>query len=175
MGLKRGIKKGIYFTIDSVIAGGIILVVIILASSFYLKEQPTIHLNYLAQDLTTVLSTLTVEEIDNAYLDSLVGTEITNTDNTVLEQIVEFWANNKMDLADKSFRNVTGSFVSNTTGFGLWIDNENIYSRGIPIKRSLVSSKKFISGIKKGQIGGLTRKNPPTLLGPAIVEVRVWE
>lgn len=170
-----GIKKGIYFTIDSLIAGGIILIVIVLASSFYIKEQPAFHLNYLAQDLTTTLSTLTVEEIDNAYLDSLVGTQITNIDNTVLEQIVEFWADDKMDLADKSFRNVTGSFVSNITGFGLWIDNENIYSRDIPIKRSLVSSKKIISGIAKAQTGGLARQNPPTLFGPAIAEVRAWE
>lgn len=175
MGLKRGIKKGIYFTIDSIIAGGIILIVIVLASSFYLKEQPTIHLNYLAQDLTTILSTLTVEEIDNEYLDSLVGTEITNTDNTVLEQIVEFWADDEMELANKSASNVTEQWISNIAGFGMWIDNETIYKRDLPIKRSLVSSKKIISGIKKGQIGGLTRKNPPTLLGPAIAEVRVWE
>ena len=174
------LKKGIYFTIDSIIAGGIILIVIILASSFYLSERPSIHLSYLSQDLIKILTTITVEEIDNEYINSLISSgEITNLDNTVLEQIGEFWAENTEDgriMANRSFSNVTTPWISNTTGFGLWIDNETIYKRDMPVKKSLVSIKKIISGITKGQTSGAeTRKDPPTLWGPAIVEVRVWE
>ena len=36
-------------------------------------------------------------------------------------------------------------------------------------------AKKMISGIAKGQTGIPSRNNPPTLWGPAIAEVRVWE
>lgn len=176
---KNNIKKntkGIYFTIDSIIAGGIILVVILLASSFYVKEQPSIHLNYLSQDSIKTLSTITVEEIGNEYLNERIASgDITNLDNSILQQIGEFWADGKMQFASDSVQNVIEPFLPNVVGFGIWIDNELIYKRDMPIKKSLVSSKKIISGITKGQTGGSTRQDPPTLWGPAIVEVRVWE
>ena len=170
------LKKGVYFTIDSVIAGGIILIVLVLASSFYVKEQSSTHLNFLSQDLTMVLSTLTVEEIDNAYINERISSgDITNLKNTVLEQIGEFWADNEIEFANKTIQNATEPFISNITGFGMWINNESVYQRSMPIKKSLVSNKKIISGIAKGKTSGETRQNPPALWGPAIIEVRVWE
>lgn len=170
----KRIKKGVFFTMDSILAAGIILLTIILASSSYLREQPSFHLNYLSQDLIKTLSTLTVEEINNGYLDSLSSSDM-DKDNTILEQIAEFWAANKLEYANKTTSNVTALFIPDTMGFGIWIDDEAIYTRDMPIKKSLVSSKKIISGVEKGKTSGLTRKNPPTLLGPVIVEVRVWQ
>lgn len=170
-------RKGFFFTIDSILAAGIILIVILLTSSNYIEEQPSFHLNYLSQDSIRTLSTLTVEEIDNGYINSLIDNgDIKNKDNTVLEQIAEFWADDNLDLANKTASNVTQFLVTNTIGFGLWIENEAIYTRDIPIKKALVSSKKILSGIEKGQSSGSeTRKNPPTLLGPIVIEVRVWQ
>jgi len=169
-------KKGIFFTIDSILAGGIIFFVIILASSIYINEQPSFHLNHLSQDLIRTLSTVTVEEINNEYLNERIANgDITNVDNTILQQISEFWADGNIEFANKTVSNVTESFVYNISGFGIWIENEAIYTRDIPLVKFLVSSKKIISGIAKGQTTGETRKNPPTLLGPVIVEVRVWQ
>jgi len=168
-------KKGFYFTIDSIIAGGIVIIVILLASSFYIKEQPSVHLNYLSQDLIKTLSTLNVVEIDNEYINELIADQtITNLDNTILEQIAEFWAADELVLANRTASNVTEPWVSNATGFGIWINNESIYNNNISLKKSLISTKKIISGIEKGQTSGSTRKNPPTLFGPIIVEIRVW-
>jgi hypothetical protein len=171
-------KKGMFFTIDSIVAASIILAVILFASSFYVKEQPNFYLNYLSQDLTRILSTLTVEEIDNEYINERIASgDIKNLDNTLLEQIVEFWAADTDDgreFANKTVSNVTDLLMSDTIGFGLWIDNETIYQRDMLIEESLVSSKKIVSGIEKGGSWGETRQNPPTLFGPVIVEVRVW-
>lgn len=170
MGLNN---KGFFFTMDSILAGGIILVVILLSSSSYVNKQPSIHLNYLSQDLVRTLSAITVEEIDNEYLDSLVGTEITNIQNTVLEQISEFWADDKMVFASNSVQSVIEPLLPNSVGFGVWIDNELIYEReDIPLTKSLVSSKIIVSGVETTLE---TRKYPPTLLGPVVFEVRVWQ
>lgn len=167
-----GLKKGIYFTFDSFIAGGIVVLVILLASSLYVKEQDRIDLNFLSRDLVTVLGTITVEEIDNDYINSLIsGGSIENLENTVLEQIVVFWENNELEKANKTAANVIEPWVINKSGVGLWIDNQTIYTRDVPIEKFLVSSKKIIGGIK----GDPTRQNPPELLGPVIVEIRVWE
>ena len=171
----KKLKKGIFFTIDSIIAAGIIFSVIIFASSFYVKEQPSFNLNFLSQDLIKTLSTLNVVEIDNEYINILIADQtITNLDNTILEQIAEFWAADELVLANRTTSNVTELWVSNVTGFGIWINNESIYNNNISLKKSLISTKKIISGIEKGQTSGSTRKNPPTLFGPIIVEIRVW-
>ena len=171
-----GLKKGVFFTIDSILAAGIIFIVILYASSSYVKGQPSFNLNYLSQDITKTLSTLTVKEIDNEYINERISSgDITNLDNTILEQLAEFWADDQMVFANRTASNVTELLISDTMGYGLWIDNEAIYTRDMPIKKSLVSSKKIISGIAKSQTTGETRKNPPTLLGPVIVEVRVWQ
>ena len=171
------LKKGVFFTIDSILGAGIILAVIIFTSSLYVEEQPSFHLDYLSQDLARTLSAITVKETNNEYLNSLIadGT-IKNTNNTVLEQIGEFWASDQSVFANKTVANVTKNLVSNITGIGIWIDNDPIYDNGIQVKMSLTSSKILISGIKKGQSSApFTRSNPPTLWGPAIAEVRVWQ
>ena len=170
-------KKGIFFTIDSIVAAGIIFTVILYSSSFYAKDQPTFNLNFLSQDLIRTLSTLNVVEIDNVYLNELIDTSIltdSELENAVLEQIAEFWAAGDLDKANRVASNVTDLFVPSNTGFGIWIDNEVIYARDMDITKSLVSSKKIISGIEKGKTSGETRENPPALLGPVVVEVRVW-
>ena len=170
-------RKGVFFTIDSILAAGIILAVIIFTSQIYVKEVPSFHLNYLSQDLIRTLSAITVKEMDNGYLNSLIadGT-IENTNNTILEQIGEFWASGEIVFANKTAANVTENLVSNITGIGIWIDNDLIYDNGIQVKRSLISSKIPVSGTKKNQASApYSRNNPPTLWGPAIAEVRVWQ
>lgn len=178
MGLKYvdgKMKKGFFFTMDSILAAGIILTVVILASNPYVKELPIFHLNYMSRDLLRTLSTLTVEEIDNEYLNSLNPSDV-DKDNTVLEQIVEFWADDDMVFANKTVSNVTALLVTDITGFGMWIEGEAIYTKDLPIRMSLVSSKKIISGVTKGDSGGpASRRNPPTLFTPVMVEVRVWQ
>jgi len=168
-------KKGIFFTIDSILAVGIIFTVILLTSSLYAEKQPIVHLNYLSKDLINTLSIATVEDIDNEYLNERIDNgDIDNVDNTVLEQIIEFWMDNELEYANKTASNVTEPWVPATTGIGIWIDNEIIYSRGAKIEKSLVSSKKIISGTGKIDISS-PRNNMPRLLGPVVVEVRVWQ
>ncbi len=167
-------KNGVFFTIDSIIAAGIIFAVVISTSSLYVEDQPTVNINYMSKDLIDTLSIITIREVDNEYINSLSPLDV-NEDNTILEQIVEFWADNDLEKANKTMANMTDLFVPDNMGFGLWIDGEAIYTKDLPLEKSLVSSKMVVSGIEKGKTTGLTRKNPPTLLGPVVVEVRVWQ
>ena len=62
----------------------IIFIVIIFASSFYVKEQPSFNLNYLSQDITKTLSTLTIKETDKSFIDKrncLYSKKITTQNN----------------------------------------------------------------------------------------------
>ena len=174
---KRGkMKKGMFFTIDGILAAGIVFGTIIFSSSFYAEEQPTFHISYLSQDLMDTLSAANVAGVNNGYINSLISDgSITNLKNTVVDQIVEFWAEGDIDRANKTAGNVTEPLVPDTNGFSILIDEEAIYSRDKPLTKSLASSKRIVSGIAKGQQTAETRNNPPTLFGPVVAEIRVWQ
>jgi len=148
------IKKGIFFTLDAILATTIVIVVLVLVYSFYIKEFPTTTINYYSQDLSKVLSTLTINEINNPYVQELIDSGIiTKLNNTILEQIGEFWAENKISLAQNIARNVTDNLIPDTFGFGIWVNNDLIYEKESLSrnKTSLISYKKLISGIAHGK------------------------
>ena len=53
---KRKNRKAVFFTIDALIAAGILLIGLIIIPSFHINRQPTIHLSFLSGDLLGVLS-----------------------------------------------------------------------------------------------------------------------
>jgi len=145
-------KKAVFFTIDALLASGIIIVAVLLVANFYSEEQQTINVNYASQDLVRVFSTMTVDEVNNDYAKALISNgEITNTNNTVLEQIGDFWANDKIGLARNLTSNLSDAIIPFNYGFSVLVNGEEIYSRDIPVKRTLVSSRKIISGIAKAK------------------------
>ncbi len=142
-------KRGMFFTIDAILATSIIIIAIILASSYYVKETKTETIDYMGHDLVRVLTNLKVNEIDNDYVSLLISEGNITRNNTILEQIGEFWSEDKIGQASELTRNITSSLIPKRYGFGIWVNDELIYTRNIPIRRSLVSSRKLISGIAK--------------------------
>ena len=60
-----GIKKAIFFTIDSLLASGIIILAVLLVSNFYLSEHQKTNINFASQDLVRVFSALKVGVLGN--------------------------------------------------------------------------------------------------------------
>ena len=145
-------KKAIFFTIDSLLASGIVIAAVLLVSNFYSVETQNANVNYASQDLIRVFSTMTVAEVDNGYVKTLIENgEITNMNDTILEQIGNFWAQDKIELAENFTKNLTEDIFPAAYGFSILVDGEEIYSRNIPVKRALVSSRKIITGIAKAK------------------------
>ncbi|MBI2657301.1 VWA domain-containing protein [Candidatus Woesearchaeota archaeon] len=147
-----GIKKGVFFTIDALLASGIIIVAVLLVSNFYSEEQQTVNVNYASQDLVRVFSTMTVGEANNDYVKGLISSgQITGTNNTILEQIGDFWADDEIGLARNLTANLSDAIIPKNYGFSVLVNGEEIYSRNMSVKRSLVSSRKLITGIAKAK------------------------
>ncbi|HLG24184.1 MAG TPA: hypothetical protein VI564_04630 [Candidatus Nanoarchaeia archaeon] len=145
-------KKGIFFTIDGLLASAIIITVILLSSSFYIARQKSVNVNYAAQDLVRVFSELKVGEVDNSYVESLVESgQVSNPNVTILEQIGEFWSSDQLNLSYNLTKNLTESLIPKKYGFSVLVDGEVIYSRNNSLSKSLVSSRKIISGIAKAK------------------------
>lgn len=143
-------KRGVYFTIDAILAAGILITAIVLISKTYVSEPSKEQAAFISEDTISVFTNLKISEIDNDYVKSLieVGT-IENTNKTLLEQIGELWAEDNMALAQSLAKNITENLIPKRFGVGIYIDGEEIYSRSKPIGRSLISSRKIISGIEK--------------------------
>lgn len=145
-----GMKKGIFFTIDAILGTSILILTIVLASSYYISETKTGASDYLSSDLVRTFSSLKVGEIDNEYVQTLIGNNnITKLNNTLLEQIGEFWSEDDLITAQDFAANITKDLLPDKFGIGIWIDDELIYSNEKPISKNLVSSRKLISGIAK--------------------------
>lgn len=145
-------KKAVFFTIDSLLASGIIIISILLVSNFYSAERQNANVNYASQDLVRVFSSMAVSQINNDYVKSLIASgSIENANNTILEQIGDFWAGNEIELARNFTKNLTEDIFPSQYGFSILVNGEEIYSRNIPVKKSLVSSRKMISGIAKAK------------------------
>lgn len=162
-------RKAVFFTIDALLASGIIIVAVLLVSNFYSEEQQTVNINYASQDLARVFSTLAVGDANNEYVKSLVSNgAITNLDNTFMEQIGDFWYQGKSELAENFTKNLTENIIPSSYGFSILVNGEIVHSRNLPVKRALVSSRKMVAGITKDDKG-------PAMRGPDIIEIRVWE
>lgn len=144
------LKKGFFFTIDSMIGASIIVIGLLLVNSFYIVEPSYTGLDYTSHDLINALSRLRINEVNNSYVDELISTgEITNTDNSILEQIGEFWALDKIEKARNLTKEFTNDFVDKNLGFGFYIGGEEIYSRDNSQNGISTTSKKMISGIQR--------------------------
>ena len=153
-------KKGQFFTIDAILAAGIFFTVIVLVSSVYVADPQKASVSFLSQDTVRVFTNLKVDDLDNGHVKNLIALGvITRTNNTLLEQIGEFWAEDKIEIA-RNFTNQTlDALIPERFGIGVYVDGEEIYNRNIPVTRTLVSSKKIISGIAKAKpIEGFTSR-----------------
>ena len=143
-------KKGFFFTIDALLAASILLGGLIILSTYYVSEKPTVHLNYLSQDIINSFATMKINELNNNYVDALIaGGEITDLNNSILEQLGEFWAFEKFDIAENFIKNITQGILPERLGFGVWISNDLIYKRDYPAQSSVASARKMLSGYER--------------------------
>ncbi|MBU2561149.1 MAG: hypothetical protein KKD17_02545 [Nanoarchaeota archaeon] len=148
-GMKR---RALFFTIDALIAAMIMIAGLLLITSSYVSEQPKSMINTMSQDMLNILSELQVWEVNNSYIQELYDNgSIKDWNNTLLGQIGEFWANNNMSLAEDFAMNVSEGMLALHFGYSIIMDNDTIYSRTNPVKNSLVTSKKLLTGIQKSK------------------------
>lgn len=160
-------KRGYFFTIDAFMAIAIItagMLLILSSRSFVPYETQTL---YLSEGYIDTLASVKLYEINNAYIDGLIaGGNITNTEQTILEQAGEFYFTGRNDLARNFVKNITYGLIPSQYGFELLINKTAIYNQSIFHNRTmlLVSSKRIVSGI-------INRSELWTLEA----EMRVWQ
>ncbi|MBN2368321.1 hypothetical protein JXC34_04840 [Candidatus Woesearchaeota archaeon] len=144
-------KKAIYFTLDAFFATILIGLALVLISQTYISEVQQPQITYYSQDVVNCLSTIKITELNNSYVDSLISSgDIINLNNSVIEQIGEFYVLNKTDLAENLSRIVSESLIPEKFGFEILVNDETLFiDNTVPTTTDLVSTKRLISGIEK--------------------------
>lgn len=166
-------KKAYFFTLDAFIATSVIVIGIVLINLAHTNKPYEMQTVFLSQDVIDAASSIKVYEVsDNEYANSLIANgNITNTQNTVLEQVGEFCYRGMNNTAGNFTEKVFLKTIPPEYNFQLLIkDGNNIlfnYTNGknMETSRVLISSKNIIFG----QI------NDSTMWGPYISEVRTWQ
>lgn len=174
-------KKGYFFSIDVVVATIIITIGIFLVFFAHSNEPYSTATSYLANDIISILASMKVNEIDNAYVNNLTeNNTITNYDYTLLEQMGEFYYKMKQypsqgweEILEKYTENICYSMTPQQYEMQVLIkeqdaeDYEEVYQTNDNQEEAIVltSSKRVVYGV-------IDKYN---LWGPYVVEVRVWQ
>src|SRR3989344_1220208 len=122
MGMKS--KRGVFFSIDALIAVGILVLVILIA---YPVLKVTKNDSEINKDVLISLSNIKVIEVNDSYIQTLSKNGVINDSNkSVLEQIGEFYVTN-ITLAEY-LANVSLSGIKTNKNIGLWFGDKLIFS-----------------------------------------------
>ncbi|MCH7850434.1 MAG: VWA domain-containing protein [Nanoarchaeota archaeon] len=143
-------KRGVFFSIDSLIALAVLITGIILIVPLTNNAEQDL---FIQSDIVVALSSLKIGEIDNSYVDGLISSgKIEDLNKSVLEQIAEFYVTNKTiarELSVSIFENInTGE------NFGIWFGNELIASKNttkFSDAKKVIVERQVISGIREGE------------------------
>jgi hypothetical protein len=141
-------SKGFYFSIDAMFAIVLLLVASFVMPSFFVSEKPIADLHHESDDFMTALSELKVSETNNSYVKQLISQhKITNLNNTVLQQIGDFWAAGQLSYAANLTKAFSYNLLPSNQGFGLYINSQKIYEKQFSEISTIASAPKLFSGI----------------------------
>lgn len=142
-------KRGIFFSMDALIAISIIFIAVLIAYPLLTNTEPSTELQY---DLIKTLSTITIGNLNNSYAHSLVESgAITDKNKSVLEQIGEFQITNpeKAKLLAESVL----ADIEPGKNIGIWFGTTLIASKNntpYETAKHVETARQVISGIKEG-------------------------
>ncbi len=172
-------KRGYFFILDAMLGLFILVIGVFLITSSYVEVPQPTQVKLLSDDLLNFLSATNIRDLNNPYA-GIGGTLwsqgiITNSENSLLQQIGEFYATNNLDVAEKFIQNVSKDVVPPQFLYEVVMNGAVLYPRvqspqHIESKNStelLLTSKEITFGI--------LNKTTGDLWGPYNAEVFVWE
>jgi hypothetical protein len=144
-------KKGIYYSIDAILAG------IFLISAIYLMVQTPIHevsyqqKSYFSQDLLNSLSELKLSEVNSAEIQWAIANGTLEGNKSVMEQAGEYWAINDPVAARNLINSSFNASLLNGKSINISMNGDQIFFQGSSSENSDSGvSKRMIAGISKG-------------------------
>jgi len=149
---KKISKKGLYYTMDSLLAGILLVGTILIISSSPFYEQKFEQKSFLSQDILVSMGELKIYELNNSFIANEISNgNITDINKTVLEQIGEYWALNKTDKATTLLNLIINESLPAELGVKISIGDEYFTIQNISEHNNVATANRMISGIEKGK------------------------
>jgi hypothetical protein len=149
MGIKSK-RRGLFFSIDALIAMLFILLTILLITPIIRHK---IIESKIEQDIIVSMSSIKIGEINNSYVKSLISQGIiTDLNKSLLEQVGEFFLTNKT-ISQRIAQEFLDE-IEVKENIGLWLDNSIIATKNTTSynnSKQIQVSRQIVSGIKEGQ------------------------
>ena len=172
-------KRGYFFILDAVIGLFILIIGVLLITSYHVSVPSQTQVNFLSDDLIRLFSNKKIKDINNPYVG--IGGElwkngnITDPDNSLLQQMGEFYATNKLELANKSIRNITFGVVPPQFRFEFWMDGVILYPLSLTPEHIRSKANTNLMLTSKKITFGIFNRTTAKIWGPYKAEVYLWE
>jgi hypothetical protein len=146
-------RKAIFYTMDALLASLLLLGAVALIYSSYSPEDLEIEQQtFISQDILVVLAELRMDELNNTFIQQEIANgNITDLNRTLLDQIGEYWALNKVDKAQMLLQLVINDSLPTDRGIQTSMGNNTLLLRNFSSKTNSVSFNRMISGIEQGR------------------------
>lgn len=171
-------KRGYFFVLDAMLGLFILIIGIFLVASFYLRASPPVQVKLLSDDLLNFLSNTKIRDLNNQYAG--IGGQlwnqgsITEADNSLLQQIGEFYSKNDFDTAEKFIQNVSVQ-VPYQFEYEVWMNSRLLYPQSPSALHMASKGNTTLLLTSKKITFGILNRTTSDLWGPYKAEVFVWE
>jgi|TARA_Y100000310_G_scaffold288510_1_gene314175 hypothetical protein len=172
-------KRGYFFTLDAALGLFVLTIGVFLIASFYLNVPKPIQVELLSEDLLDFLSNTKIKNLNNPY--GGIGGElwkqglITDPDNSLLQQIGEFYATDNNAIAEKFIQNISEQVIPSQFNYELWVDDVILYPSTLSAEHIKSRNDTAILLTSKKITFGIINRTTSDLWGPYKAEVYVWE
>lgn len=174
-------RKGYFFLIDSIIALGVLTIGVFLVLNLYTNVPSKDEQSILSEDIMSFFAGNKIKDTNNLYA-GLGGTlwqqgKITNAENSLLQQIAEFYSNGDLDTAETFIIQLIENILPTEYKLEFWIHDSDFdtliypknpsqqHLRSKEATKILIPSRKVVYGISM---------ETGDMFGPYNAEVLVW-
>ena len=175
----RSKKRGYFFILDAALGLFILIIGAILIATSYTNAPKPTQVGLLSDDLLNFLSNKKIRDLNNPYAG--LGGElwnqglITDSDNSLLQQIGEFYVANRLDIAEKFVQNVSKDVMPSQFNYEVWMNGVIIYPHTQTTAHNQARNSSQILLTSKEITFGIINKTTSNVWGPYKAEVFVWE
>ena len=172
-------KRGYFFILDAVLGLSVLIIGVFLITSSYVNVPQTAQVGLLSDDLLNFLSNTKIKDLNNPYAgiggELWSGGYISDPDNSLLQQIGEFYSLNKLDTAEKFIQNVSTGIVPRQFRYEIWVGATLLYPKVPSAEHSKSRNSTELLLTSKKLTFGILNKTTSDIWGPYKAEVFVWE
>ncbi|MEK6983368.1 MAG: hypothetical protein AABX33_02245 [Nanoarchaeota archaeon] len=172
-------KRGYFFVLDALLGLFILVIGVFLITSTYVETPKPTQVGLLSDSLIDFLSGKTIKNFNSPYAG--IGGElwkqggITNEENSLLQQIGEFYSTNRLEIAEKFIQNVSNGVIPDQFSFEVWFNNVILYPKEPSLEHKKSKSDSELLLTSKRITFGTMNSTTTKIWGPYMVEVFVWE